>query len=193
MLKLKIAFSKSQQLDLRGPVKHLELLTFTLGLKLEYLGQIRSMPWLLMLWLQAVPSHLQPQYWLGFHEERFQLPLLSFYWGIIKNANIFLCCPKAIWVLNLLWSSDALCWHRSRSTLAQVMAWCLMAPSHCLNQYWLIICEVLWHLPEGGNFNGNNGRYLSLICIWKFEKFEIADAFLRGQWVNLSSMRTISL
>ena len=27
-------------------------------------------------------------------------------------------------------------WHRSRSILAQVMAWCLMAPSHYLNQYW---------------------------------------------------------
>ena len=31
--------------------------------------------------------------------------------------------------INSLWFSDAIWWHRSRSTLAQVMAWCLMAPS----------------------------------------------------------------
>ena len=28
------------------------------------------------------------------------------------------------------------------------MAWCLMAPSHYLNQCWLLICEVLWYLHE---------------------------------------------
>ena len=34
---------------------------------------------------------------------------------------------------------------RSGSTLAQLMACCLMAPSHYLNQCWLIISEVQWH------------------------------------------------
>ena len=34
---------------------------------------------------------------------------------------------------------------RSESTLAQVMACCLTAPSHYLNQCWLIISEVQWH------------------------------------------------
>ena len=45
---------------------------------------------------------------------------------------------------NSLWPSDDIWWHRSESTLARVMAWCLMAPSHYLNQPWLIISEVLW-------------------------------------------------
>ena len=36
----------------------------------------------------------------------------------------------------------------SWSTLAQVMAWCLMAPSHYLNQCWLIIKDILWHTPN---------------------------------------------
>ena len=35
----------------------------------------------------------------------------------------------------------------SRSTLAQVMACCLTAPSHYLNQCWLMISEVFWHSP----------------------------------------------
>ena len=50
--------------------------------------------------------------------------------------------------------SDAIWRHRSGSTLAQVMACCLTAPSHYLNQCWLIISEVLWHSPEG-NFTWN--------------------------------------
>ena len=55
-----------------------------------------------------------------------------------------------------LWPSDALGWHRSESTLAQVMACGLTAPSHYLKQCWRIISEVfwLWHSPEG-NFTGN--------------------------------------
>ena len=50
----------------------------------------------------------------------------------------------------LLWSptlrpSDAIWRHKSGSTLAQVMACCLTAPSHCLNQCWLIISKAfIW-------------------------------------------------
>ena len=35
------------------------------------------------------------------------------------------------------------------STLVQVMARCLTAPSHYLNRCWLIVSKVLWHLSEG--------------------------------------------
>ena len=41
-----------------------------------------------------------------------------------------------------LWSSDALWWHRPRSTLAQVMTCCLTAPSHYLNHCWLPISTI---------------------------------------------------
>ena len=54
---------------------------------------------------------------------------------------------------NSLCPSDAMWRHRSGSTLAQVMAWCLMAPSHYLNQYWLIVSGVLWHWHYA-NFTG---------------------------------------
>ena len=47
-------------------------------------------------------------------------------------------------VINSLWPSDAIWWERSGSTLAPVMACCLTAPSHYLNQCWLIISKVLW-------------------------------------------------
>ena len=41
--------------------------------------------------------------------------------------------------------SDAIWRQQSGSTLAQVMACCPMAPSHYLNQCWLIISKVKWH------------------------------------------------
>ena len=53
------------------------------------------------------------------------------------------------------------------STLAQVMAWCLMAPSHYLNQCWPIISEVNVAFTSG-QFHRKCSRYLSLICFWKF-------------------------
>ena len=42
-----------------------------------------------------------------------------------------------------LWPCDVIWWQRSGSTLVQAMACCLMAPSHYLNQCWLLISEVL--------------------------------------------------
>ena len=56
--------------------------------------------------------------------------------------------------LNSLWPSGNIWRQRSGSTLAQVMACCLTAPSHYLNQCWLIISKVQWHLSEG-NFTTN--------------------------------------
>ena len=50
--------------------------------------------------------------------------------------------------VNSLGPSDAIWPWRSWSTLVQVMACCLMAPSHYLNQCWLIISKVLWHSSE---------------------------------------------
>ena len=51
-------------------------------------------------------------------------------------------------LLNSLRPNDAIWRHRSQPTLAQVIAWCLMAASHYLNQCWLPIREVIWHSPE---------------------------------------------
>ena len=61
-------------------------------------------------------------------------------WGKKYQAMLLLFCAGLI-VFNSLWPSDAIWWHRSGSALAQVMACCLAAPSHYLNQCWLIINE----------------------------------------------------
>ena len=46
------------------------------------------------------------------------------------------------------WLIDAIWRHRSGSTLAQVMACCLRAPSSYLNQCWLIPNMVQWQSPK---------------------------------------------
>ena len=64
--------------------------------------------------------------------------------------------------VNSLWPSDAIWPHRSGSTLAQVMAWCLMAPSHYLNQCCLI-SMVMCHSSE----DSFTISHQSLKSVWK--------------------------
>ena len=60
--------------------------------------------------------------------------------GKMKYSNV---------LINSLWPGDAIWRHGTRSTLAQVMACCLTAPSHDMNPCWLIIGEVPWHSSQG--------------------------------------------
>ena len=62
--------------------------------------------------------------------------------------------------INSLWPCDAIRWNRLWSALAQVMACCLMARSHYLNQCWVIISEVLWHSIEGNSIRNSQDIYL---------------------------------
>ena len=76
-------------------------------------------------------------------------------------------------IINSLWLSGAIWRHVPGSTLAQIMACCPLAPSHCLNQCWLIIKGVLqlspkksipptskwiWMIWLSAYFNGNPGN-----------------------------------
>ena len=87
-----------------------------------------------------------------------------------------------VWQFNSLRPSDAIWRQWSWTTLAQVMACCLTAPSHYLNQCWLIIRGVLWHTSESsfaGIAQGIDSGY-------EFEKDILKNIFKspRGQWVK---------
>ena len=71
-------------------------------------------------------------------------PLLEQCWS---KSLTHICGTRGRWV-NTLWPNDTIWRHKSGSTLAQVMACCLTAPSHYLNQCWLIISKVQWHSSE---------------------------------------------
>ena len=72
----------------------------------------------------------------------------NFTWKVdCKRFNIFIYRMYHIWKSNVynyytLWPSEAITLHKSGSTLVQVMACCLAAPSHYPNQCWLIISKI---------------------------------------------------
>ena len=71
------------------------------------------------------------------------------------------------WVSSL-WPSNVIWWHTSGSTLAQVMACCLMAPSHYLNRCRFIIGKVQWHSSEGKVPLRSITKASFEISIWNF-------------------------
>ena len=90
---------------------------------------------------------------------------------------------STIFYVNSLWPSDAIWQEGSRSTLVQVMACCLMAPSHYLNQCWLIVTKVQWCSSEG-NFAWD----ITSISHWNSLENYFSRILLKshwGQWVNL--------
>ena len=90
---------------------------------------------------------------------------------------------------NILEPSHVIWQQRSRSTLARVIVCCLTAISHYLNQCWLIIIRVLWHLPQD-NFT----RHCENIYPWyacENYNFNISAISLRNNWVNHSSAKSI--
>ena len=76
-------------------------------------------------------------------------------WHVILEQHdssiILFILPSISWLLNSLWHSEAIRRQETESTLAQVMTCCLTAPSHYLNQCWLIISKVQRH-PSESNF-----------------------------------------
>ena len=125
---------------------------------------------------------------------------LRFVCVLSDYSNVFnLFCAKAthlpnrmiaeIKYINTLWPSDTIWRQRSGSTLAQVMACCLTAPSHYLDQSWLIICEVQWH-----SYQFNFTRDASTINHWNpFVNYisKISYKFPRGQWVKTRTDITV--
>ena len=85
--------------------------------------------------------------------------------------------------VNSLWLGDVYL----VSTLVQVMAWCLMASSHYLNQCWFIINTVYWHSYQRRLIR----KYSSFPSLDMFENYtlKITTISLRFQTVNFLRSR----
>ena len=89
------------------------------------------------------------------------------------------------WQVNSLWPSDTIWRQRSGSTLAQVMACCLMAASHYQNQCWLFIFKssdihimaISQEMPQTSITKNPFENYISKILL----------KFHRGNELNLWS------
>ena len=71
------------------------------------------------------------------------------------DDSMLMCCH-----INSLGPSDAIWRHRSGKTLAQIIACCLTAPTHYLNQCCLIISEIQWQSPDD-NFTNDTSAIKS--------------------------------
>ena len=98
---------------------------------------------------------------------------------------------KGLYFVNSSWPGDAIWRHGTRSTLAHVMACCLTAPSHYLNQCWLIICEVPWHSSRCIIIRrSEETNQLNKI---EYCSFKMASRSPRGHWVNLSKAGHVNI
>ena len=93
---------------------------------------------------------------------------------------------------NSLLPSDDIWWPRSGSTLAQVMACCLTAPSHNLHQCWLAISGVLWHSPKGNFIWTSQESNSSSEFVWKLH-FENSLHIPKSHWIDLSPITSQQL
>ena len=93
--------------------------------------------------------------------------------------------------VNSLWPGDAIWWYRTGSTLLRL--WLVVqkiAPSHYLNQCWIIIREVLWHSSEG-NFT-RNAKDIYPGWAWK-SLIKISEASPRSQRVKKKKFLKIGI
>ena len=75
-------------------------------------------------------------------------------------------CPSI--PINSLWPSDTTWWHRFVSTLALVIVCCLKAPSHSLNQCWLIRNVLCMHLRTISKEGLMNLVHSSRLNFWNY-------------------------
>ena len=106
----------------------------------------------------SISSSMEPSWPIGFWW--FAFPNQRCRWGSSKFRLL-------VWVylwwsyrVNSLWPSDIIWCHRSGSTLTQVMACCLMAPSHYLKPCWSLVRFWCIHLRA-------ISQEMHLMCIWK--------------------------
>ena len=122
--------------------------------------------------------------WLGLGSCRFLIHMFGDLGMLIRDiwVHATISSSHMKWTFNSLWPSDAIWRQGSWSTLVQVMACCLTAPSHYLNQCWLIITKrpvmFIW-----GQFRLRYHSHHSLKLAWNYLS-KILLKSPRGQWVN---------
>ena len=80
--------------------------------------------------------------------------------------------PRIYYLISLLTHCDDIWWHRSGSTLPQVIPCCLMAPSHYLIQCWFTTRKVLCHSTKrhsiGNALENDHNNTLEIYALkWK--------------------------
>ena len=121
-------------------------------------------------------------FWISCVSESHQLYVISRIF-LFRMLHISRILSLTSYIHESLWPGDAIWQYRSGLTLAQVMDCCLMAPSHDMNQSWLLVCGFCWgiHLRD---FSQCMPKLLFCMMsfnsiLWKLLPYPM------GQWVNM--------
>ena len=136
------------------------------------LGQVRTHVDMFCIEVVGLDNHLHQftsiahfctvSHWKGIHLYFYLVKIQIFYymiiiisWSCLKNIVLKMSAilPQSQHV-NSLWSSDAIRRQKSVLALAQILARCLAAPSHYLNQCRMVISGVVWYSYQY-KFTGN--------------------------------------
>ena len=106
----------------------------------------------------------------------------EFEWIITRSCISFPDCRPFTVVFNSLRHTDAIWRHGFESTFVKVMACCLTAPIHYLNQCWRAINEILWHSLQGNTYT--NIQDINPKVVFEIYTVEILAILPRDQRVN---------
>ena len=122
----------------------------------------------------TIVLNMQDKWNLGFCKEGFQLPVPFTVEKLLKMQIYFL-------LLSSLWPGDVKWWHKTGSTLAQVMAYCLtvpkLSPESVLSYHQLSLVAFTW-----GQFHRNWHKISVLDMNLKITNLRLPS---RAQWVKL--------
>ena len=139
--------------------------------------------WSIMVQVMAccltAASHYQNQSWFTTRTPQLVgFCLLSMKSSSINSRVMFK------WILkispNHCGPSDVILQQRSWPPLVQVMACCFMAPSHNLNQCWLMTNKAPWHSPK--SYFTASDQATALYNKFENHTFKIKATSPRGQW-----------
>ena len=133
-------------------------------------------PWFLVSVIMSLTCEMWDVFCEFWKNSNMSLQVWTVFSGIAVGLSLVLNWFNSLWPSHTIWQ------HGSGSTLVQVMACCLMTPSHYLNQCWLTMSKVLWHSSEGIIM----GRSAHTNQWNKIENYMFRIAFRshRGQWVD---------
>ena len=118
----------------------------------------------------------------GYKNQQWGVPSKVFDRACQMFQRMFMTTPA----FKSFWSTDVIWRHRSRSILVQVTACRLMASSHYLDQYWLLIHRILWHSPES-NFTASAQANILHYGFGKYA-FKVMGTSPKGLWVKYISI-----
>ena len=111
------------------------------------------------------------------------------YWGVKWLRKQ--CCENKNRFIDSLWPSDTICRHKSGTTFAQIMAGCLRATSHYLNQRWLIISKVQWYSRECNFIRDSSNT--NLLNYFENDLSKVSLKSPRCQWVKCAEASICSV